>query len=39
LEREKERDHYKDLDIGWRIILTLILKSIRMEWNGLDSSG
>jgi hypothetical protein len=32
--KPEERDHYEDLDIGWRIILTWILDM--MGWYGLD---
>jgi hypothetical protein len=33
-ESQKERDHYEDLAVGGRILLTWILD--RMEWYGLD---
>jgi hypothetical protein len=33
-ERQKERDHYEDLDIGRRIIIRWILREIR--WGHMD---
>jgi hypothetical protein len=36
-ERQKERDHYDDEDVGGWIIIKWILD--RMGWYGLDRSG
>jgi hypothetical protein len=38
MESQKESDHYKDPDVGGKIILKL-LQSNRMALHGLDSSG
>jgi hypothetical protein len=36
-ENQKERDHYEDLDVGWRIISKRFLNNT--GGCGLDSSG
>jgi hypothetical protein len=38
-KNKKERDHWEDLDVGWKIILKWILGKLDGGWYGLDSSG